>query len=127
MIVHATNFRSFSVLDLVLIGVFVAITVIVSFSLEIVMSFIRQRRERVEMRRRMWVLNETLQMQRVIYERLGKGDWQGKADEVSTTDKGQLLDFFDTAKEHFSLPVSSPTSKPNAAIQVQTTQVSPTN
>ncbi|KAI3326299.1 hypothetical protein HD806DRAFT_552583 [Xylariaceae sp. AK1471] len=74
--VISTDYVSFSFLGLMIIFVLGLIIIIVSFSLELLASCIQRRWKKGGHRRLEWITNGTLQLQRLVHEELGIGEWE---------------------------------------------------
>jgi hypothetical protein len=88
LIVRGTSFESFSLLALTL--VFVLGTLIVLFSLVVddIFAFIQRHWNRGATGRDMWKANDTLQIQRMLYEHQGCGTWHDEPNGVPVTNFG---------------------------------------
>jgi hypothetical protein len=91
LIVRGTSFQSFSLLALVL--VFVIGTLIFLFSLvaDDISAFVQRRLDRGATGREMWRANDTLQIQRMLYEHQGCGTWHDEPNGVPVTNFGEEM------------------------------------
>jgi hypothetical protein len=91
LIVGGTSFQSFSLLALTL--VFVLGTLIVLFSLVVddIFAFAQRRWNRGVTGREMWKANDTLQIQRMLYEHQGCGTWHDEPNGVPVTNFGDEM------------------------------------
>ncbi len=83
------NYTSFSLIGLIIIfavgGAFIA----TNFVLSNVIGFIRKRTRKGADRRRAWIQDEALQLQRMAFEGSGLGTWRGKEKPVPITAPGE--------------------------------------
>jgi hypothetical protein len=90
---------SFSVLGMVVIGAASACIIAASCLLEVLVSSAWHRPlQRGQRRRRLWLLNSTLQLQRLAYEAANMGTWERKMGPVPVTRPGELLADLDSLK-----------------------------
>lgn len=70
--------------------------ILIQSSLESVVVYL-ERRGLIQVSSHEWFSNDTLQLQRMVHEELGLGDWQGcsGSNVIPVTRKGQLLGVFD--------------------------------
>lgn len=83
--VISTDYVSFSFLGLMIILVLGLIIIIVSFSLEHLATCIQRRWGGNGHRRLEWITNSTLQLQRLVHEKLGIGEWEDCDDTIPIT------------------------------------------
>lgn len=87
---------SFSLLGTGIILVLGGAIIVTNLVLDVVVGFIQHRvLHRGEYRRLQWILDDTLQLQRLAYEEAGMGTWSGTTSAVPTTLPGELLGGFD--------------------------------
>jgi hypothetical protein len=97
LVVRGTVFQNFSVLALVFLIASGLLITILSFFIEDLVIALRKKSERNSALNGMWAANETLQLQRMLYDRLGQGTWSGKR--VPVTEGYEELDVL-TLKHH---------------------------
>lgn len=88
---HSGDHVSFSICGMVIILVIGGILILLNMVIDTVGGWYQQRRRTGLHRRRQWMLDEKLQLQRLAYEGLGQGTWSGATDLVPLTEAGQLL------------------------------------
>ena len=95
--VHATDGSiSFSALGTFIILVLSTTIVLTSLCVDSVVGWIQHRVLRRGVHRRLqWILDETLQLQRLAFEEVGMGTWSGTTASVPVTRAGELLGGFD--------------------------------
>ena len=87
---------SFSVLGVSIILVFGTAIILTSLCVDSVVGWIQHRvLHRGVHRRLQWILDETLQLQRLAFEEVGMGTWSGTTASVPVTRAGELLGGFD--------------------------------
>ncbi|KAI0390399.1 hypothetical protein F5Y17DRAFT_65954 [Xylariaceae sp. FL0594] len=95
-IVRRAGYTSFSVLGLALVLALGGLIILAEFTLEPSIRWFQRHSTRVNYRRLEWVINDTLQLQRVAHEELGLGGpWMGTTDSVPFTKPGELLGVLD--------------------------------
>ena len=82
---------SFSVLWTSLILIVGVIVIILDFSLSSAVGWIQKKSRKGLDRRAEWILNNTLQIQRVAFEGDRQGNWDRKEASVPTTQRGEML------------------------------------
>lgn len=96
--VRSTAATSFSVLGLFItlsIGVFI---ILLSYTIEPLVSLTRRKRQSKSTYRSLeWIMNETLQLQRMAHEELGAGTWTGTTDSCPVTLPEQKLAMLDVS------------------------------
>ncbi|CZR55165.1 uncharacterized protein PAC_05051 [Phialocephala subalpina] len=90
-IVQRTDFTSFSVLTLSLIFGFGGLLICTSLFLETVVGWWQLRYRKGLYQQVRWQLDSTLQLQRMAFEEVGLGTWRGGAEDVPTTEKGEVF------------------------------------
>ena len=91
LIVRGTSFRSFSILALSLLTILGVLIVLLSMTVEDIAAFFHRRRNRGTTGREMWKANETLQLQRMLYEYSGVGTWRDSPNGVPLTKLGEEI------------------------------------
>ncbi|KAI1359055.1 hypothetical protein F5Y08DRAFT_350059 [Xylaria arbuscula] len=101
--VISTDYVSFSFLGLMIILVLGLIIIIVSFSLEHLAICIQRRWGGNGHRRLEWITNGTLQLQRLVHEELGIGEWEDCDDTIPITLQLDELAVLDLSNEKHPL------------------------
>ncbi|KAL1640191.1 hypothetical protein SLS58_007142 [Diplodia intermedia] len=83
-----TNFNTFGLCLTFAVGTLI---IVVSYTIEPVVSWIQKRRTLDTYSRLEWCANETLQLQRMAHEELGVGTWHNGAEAIPLTDGGERL------------------------------------
>jgi hypothetical protein len=91
LIVRGTSFQSFSILALTLLFVIGSLIVLLSLFIEDLTVSFQRRWNRGETGRDMWKANDTLQIQRMLYQTQGFGTWQDGPNGVPVTDMGDKM------------------------------------
>lgn len=95
--IRGTSFQSFSVFKLSLIFLFGILIIVLSLVIEDLVGFLQRRWSRGAFGRMMWIANETLEFQRVVFEQAGQGTWHYATGAVPVTELGQKLELLDPA------------------------------
>ncbi|KAF2090371.1 hypothetical protein K490DRAFT_35524 [Saccharata proteae CBS 121410] len=93
--VKSTSYTSFSTLSLILVFVLGGLIIAVSYTLEVLTSFVSRRLRLGLYQRVEWTANETLQLQRLAHEELGAGNWETRTRGVPVTAFGERLAVLD--------------------------------
>ncbi|KAI1112279.1 hypothetical protein F5Y14DRAFT_463742 [Nemania sp. NC0429] len=101
--VISTDYVSFSFLGLMIILVLGLVLIIVSFSLEHLAICIQTRWGGSGHRRLEWITNGTLQLQRLVHEELGIGEWEDCDDTIPVTRQLDDLAVLDLSNEKHPL------------------------
>jgi hypothetical protein len=91
LIVRGTSYQSYSVFVLALLFVVGVLIVVLSLVVEDIAAFIQRRWSRGATGRDMWKANETLQIQRMLYEHGGFGTWHDGPNGVPVTEFGDEM------------------------------------
>jgi hypothetical protein len=91
LIVLGTSYQSFSILALSLVFVVGLLIVLLSLFVEDIAEVLQRRWNRGSTGREMWKANETLQIQRMLYEHSGSGTWHDGPNGVPVTEFGDEL------------------------------------
>lgn len=97
--VRSTAYICFSVLGLTITLVLGGLIIIVSSLIEPLYTYLDRRRQKHRYRRLEWVTNETLQLQRMVYEELDLGTWSGASSHIPVTEKNEQLGVLDVSDE----------------------------
>ncbi|KAI1428826.1 hypothetical protein F5Y12DRAFT_782402 [Xylaria sp. FL1777] len=106
--IRTTAYTSFNVFGLYILFIGGVVLILLSFSIEPIISCLHRRRRYSQYRYLEWVTNESLQLHRLAHEGVGWGTWSRATEEIPTIEKGQVLGCLDlTEPRHpvlFSLP-----------------------
>ena len=91
LIVRGTSFQSFSLLALTLVFVVGLLIVLFSLVVDDIFVFAQRRWNRGATGREMWKANDTLQIQRMLYEHQGCGTWHDEPNGVPVTNFGDEM------------------------------------
>ena len=91
---------SFSGLGVSIILVVGAILIVTNMSLPFVVAFFQKRFGVGLHKRSDWILNESLQLQRMAFEGTGQGVWRGTENIVPLTERGEKLYGFRQLRDH---------------------------
>ncbi|KAI9812584.1 MAG: hypothetical protein M1827_004573 [Pycnora praestabilis] len=89
MKIRSTGHISFSILALAVVFAIGIVIIGISIVLDSVVGYIQNWKKKGEYRRMNWILDGTLQLQRMAYEGNGLGTWQNCADEIPVTKLGE--------------------------------------
>jgi hypothetical protein len=87
--IRSDSYTSINVLGLIIIFVVGGLIIITSFALPIIVRRIQQRQNLHSSLE--WIVNDTLQLQRLAHEAVGAGIWQGTDGDFPTTAQCELL------------------------------------
>jgi hypothetical protein len=90
-VIQSSGFTSFSVLAISLIVAFGSLLIVVSLVIESVVSWWQLKYKRGLYHQVRWQLDSTLQLQRMVFEEVGLGTWEGGAEDVPVTGKGEVF------------------------------------
>ncbi|KAK7525364.1 uncharacterized protein IWZ02DRAFT_233114 [Phyllosticta citriasiana] len=96
-IVLSANYTNFNVLGLAVLLSVGGLIILLSYTLEPIVSFVQRRRNLDVYARLEWCANGTLQLQRLAHEALGAGTWSDAAEAVPVTAKGDRLAVLDVS------------------------------
>jgi hypothetical protein len=91
---------SISIFGLCFVLVAGAIIIIISYTLEPFLLAMAKRTGRGSYAHLEWSTNQTLQLQRLVHEGLGMGNWSNTTDTVPVTDSGERLAVLDLSDIH---------------------------
>ncbi|KAL9112134.1 MAG: hypothetical protein Q9227_003511 [Pyrenula ochraceoflavens] len=97
--IRSTAYTNFSVLGLTITLAVGGLFIVLSEIIEPLCGFLKRRNKRYAYKRLEWVTNETLQLQRMVYEKLGLGTWSGASSKVPVTKKNEKLGILDVSNE----------------------------
>ncbi|KAF2870603.1 hypothetical protein BDV95DRAFT_495673 [Massariosphaeria phaeospora] len=104
--IRSDSYTSFNLLGLVLVFTLGVLIMVASLVLPAIVAHIQRRRN--PYRRLEWIVNDTLQLQRLAHEAVGAGTWTGACDDYPTTVRGEVLAELDwTDPEHPRLKASA--------------------
>lgn len=103
--IRSTAYTNFSVLGLIITLALSGSFIIVSEIIEPSCAFFRRRYKRHAYKRLEWVTNETLQLQRMVYEGLGLGTWSGASSKIPITKKDEKLGILDISDEEHPIVI----------------------
>ncbi|KAK8173924.1 hypothetical protein IWX90DRAFT_157565 [Phyllosticta citrichinensis] len=106
-IVLSTNYTNFNVFGLAVLLSVGGLIILLSYTLEPIVSYVQRRRNLDVYARLEWCANGTLQLQRLAHEALGAGTWSDAAEAVPVTAKGDrlaMLDVSDTLHPRLQAP-----------------------
>lgn len=105
---------SFSVLGLVIILSLGGLIILLSYTIEFVVGWIQTWKKIGTYQRLEWIINDTLQLQRLAHEELGFGSWTKGAAECPITAPGDRLAVVDVSEPtHPRLQGLAPECKPS--------------
>ena len=87
--VRGSDAMSFNGLGVVIIGVIGSLIIVTNLSLPAITGFVQTQLSRGTQRRMEWALDETLQLQRIAYERSGQGTWRNTESIVPLSRRGE--------------------------------------
>jgi hypothetical protein len=135
LIVRGTSFQSFSLLALTLVFIVGLLIVLFSLVVDDISAFVLRRWNRGATGREMWKANETLQIQRMLYEHQGCGTWHDESNGVPVTNFGDemgMLEVGDVAMQNgrsasqlFSETEQSPERRPKTQLPSWVQRFSP--
>jgi hypothetical protein len=91
LIVRGTPYQSYSILALALLFAAGVLIMLLSLAVEDVVAFMQRRWHRGAVGRHMWKANETLQVQRMLYEHGGASTWWDAPNGVPVTRGGHEM------------------------------------
>ena len=91
LVVRGTSYQSFNVFALALLFAVGLLIVLLSFFVEDIAAVLQRKWNRGATGRHMWKANETLQIQRMLYEHSGWGTWHDGPNGVPVTDLGEEM------------------------------------
>jgi hypothetical protein len=89
--IRRTDYSSFNLAALVVVIVLGGLIICTNMCLSLVTGHIQRRKDKGDHRRLAWILDSTLQLQRMAHEGQGIGSWSGGAGEVPITQYGERL------------------------------------
>ncbi|KAI8628949.1 hypothetical protein F5Y19DRAFT_485311 [Xylariaceae sp. FL1651] len=95
--IRSTAYTSFSVFGLYFLFLSGLLLIIISYSIEPILSCIHRRGKYNQYKYLEWVTNESLQLHRLAHEGIGWGTWSRATEDVPTTKQGQVLGCLDLA------------------------------
>jgi hypothetical protein len=95
LIVRGTPFQSFSLLALTLVFIIGLLMVLFSLVVDDIFAFVQRRWNRGAIGRKMWNANDTLQIQRMLYEHQGCGTWHDEPNGVPVTNFGDEMEMLE--------------------------------
>ncbi|KAF9641034.1 hypothetical protein BFW01_g12840 [Lasiodiplodia theobromae] len=93
--IRNAEYFNFSVFGLAFTIALGSLIIVLSYTLEPTLGWVQRRRSWDTYARLEWVTNETLQLQRLAHEELGSVKWEGCAENVPVTRKGEKLAVLD--------------------------------
>lgn len=93
--IRNAEYFNFSVFGLAFTLALGSLIIILSYALEPILGCVQRRRSWDTYARLEWITNETMQLQRLAHEEVGLVKWEGCAENVPVTEKGEKLAVLD--------------------------------
>ncbi|KAK4445119.1 hypothetical protein QBC34DRAFT_413567 [Podospora aff. communis PSN243] len=98
-LIQSKDHASFSTLGLILVFTLGFVIILTSYILDPIMTCLQRKHNIAKYQRLEWSTNGFLQLQRLAYEEVGQGSWEGADGDVPVTKKGDVLSGLDLEDE----------------------------